>query len=77
MSLGLLFGHHESSLTKYVIALQAVYSHGYITTNSVIGPATASIYANELNLFNLRIDLAAQKLVLATSNQTIVAERTE
>ena len=57
--------------------LQAVYSNAYITTKGILGPATSAMYANELNLFNFRIDLAAQKLVLATSNTTILSQRTQ
>lgn len=61
--------------TDYGVAVQGVYSNGYIQLDNLLSPFTAAVYANELNLFNLEVALAAQRLVLSSTNASIAAER--
>ena len=59
----------------YGVAVQGVYSNGYIQIDNSVKPSTAAIYANELNLYNLEVALAAQRLVLSSTNASIAAQR--
>lgn len=61
--------------TDYGMAVQGVYSNAYIQIDKSIKPSSAAVYANEMNLFNLEVVLAAQRLVLSSTNASIAAER--
>ena len=64
-------------VSTYVgLLVQAVYSNGYIQINNSIKPCTAAIYGNQLNLYNLKVDLAAQRLALSTTDASKFAQRT-
>lgn len=61
--------------TDQGVAVQGVYTNAYVKINESIKPSTAAIYANQMNMFNMGVDLAAQRLVLSTTNASIAAQR--
>lgn len=61
----------------HAMLVQAVYSSAYVMVQNSENPAKASMYANTMNVYNTKIGLAAQKLVLSTTEEAIALQRTQ
>lgn len=73
-SCGLLLMFH--AVTSAPFLLQAVYADAYATTSANLGVATRAIIINELNLYNLQISLAGQRLLFDSTTAGKTAQRT-
>lgn len=57
--------------------MQVVYAFNYSKVKGSLDEATSAIVVQELNLYNSRVGLAGQNLILATSNAAQTAWRAE
>ena len=71
---GLLLMLH--AVTSVPFLSQAVYADAYVATSANLGVATRAIIINELNLYNLQISLAGQRLLFDSTTAGKTAQRT-